>query len=304
MKSGDMVFHRADSGHIQIGQVSGAAEVSPRGSPATYFRPVRWLATVDRGLLSERARNELSDSGAIFEVGAETSAELRRLADPWSPLVAWIDALVGCDEFQSWEIDDRRTLCERLRKVRESVVGQSLEPTGLRLAFGSPYNFTNFRTHQPFLEVDRIGAGSSRCRAAGTMGGERGRAGTRCTLRFGHPGSRPWPGTTHHPRLVSALRERHGAHPIYRTEAFNWFFDRLSVSRPAEAPAERYEAAITLIDRIIREARARGVDIPDRTHTQAAMWLIFKGLLPESFSEVQRLALAEFRAGRNLALTI
>ena len=66
-------------------------------------------------------------------------------------------------------------------------------------------------------------------------------------------------------------------YPPYRTQAFMQTYERTRYGRPAKGASEAalYEHGLGFLDQLMREAKDRGLELPNRLRAQSVLWILF-----------------------------
>lgn len=258
---------------------------------------------VDRQLLQIREQLQTKDPKHPFSF----YEKLMRPAwdptrTPWDCFIYWAARLYHMPEFNQSERDYKIEIADLSRQARDALrAGQPEWLDILKRAFGPVGNLVNWRASQPFLNW---------CRDDGEAAST--------ALRAVWDGSNELParlekflhmlpadvahGTSARLSIATNLLLGSDAEglPPYRYEPIHSGYRLTDYPAPDSKASETevYLHALAFLDKIITEAKERGLELRDRLDAQSVLWAITKDdSLWKAWPEAERQYLDEYRSG-------
>jgi len=218
---------------------------------------------------------------------------------PWDAFIYWSRLFHEMPDFDAEERDYKLVIADRLKRARELLLAGDAEwLPELKKAFGPPNNLTYWRSNDAFLKwcAAEPDAAEEILRRFWAQEGEaRERIDQfRNEVPASGQGDSPLPVPAF---LLAAWRPEDW--PVYRYRPFRIACLLTGYTMPpADSSGDVYDAALAYWDRLIHEAKTRGLELRDRLDAQSVMWCVTQLDPPTHWPEAQRAALLKYRGQR------
>ncbi len=254
----------------------------------------------------DKVENMIRDYGSVENfvqqglLGQSVSDD-SHVSDPWGEFVEWCRRFLAQPDFQEREIDPKLLLGSKLSQVKEAVIRDDVNWADLvREPFRSKYgNFVRWPVRKAlfdWIETDPLSARRSLMSLWADP--------EKDVLKRIEENMAQLPieiGRSLGNRLALAAfllaAESPEKWPIYRVTPLSSAADLCGYPKLPTKSDERTRYAWTLafLDRLIDEASARDLDLPNRLYAQSAVWCVTKYSPPEDWSPDLRQQLINYR---------
>jgi MoxR-like ATPase len=244
-------------------------------------------------LLTERLANT--------ELPPAISSTLQQIREKqWDEFVHWGRRFFETDDVRDDERKWKHEYATLVEEARDAVLNGSEDWfTKVKRAFTGNDSATNYRAHDKLLKwwAKNLEPAQEALRAIWNHDLDV----TTATERFAQ--SIPEDALTGNgtiASIASLLISERGVNdlPLYRSDPLFEAYATTGCYAKSQSPSADYDFALQFFDRVIQEAAARDLVLPDRLDAQSLVWSVVKREPPSSWSELDRKALKAFRLGQ------